>query len=102
MTCADFKFAENPSAKDRTNQAKKNVGKAAVAAAARDFSRQPAGDEAEENPTDKTPVNDDAKDLIHVKQEKGSGEHASSLFILMWAVVKSVSEPEKWPCQKAR
>ena len=89
---ADFKFAENPPAKDGTNQAEKNVSETAVAAASRDFSRQPTGDEAEQNPADETAINDDAKDLIHVKQEKGSGEHGGSLFVLVWAVVESVSE----------
>jgi hypothetical protein len=69
VACADFEFAENPAAKNGADEAKKNVGKAAIAAAARDFSGEPPGDEAEKNPTDETSVNDYAENLIHVSKE---------------------------------
>src|SRR5579859_206000 len=78
---ANFELAENPAAEDGADESEKNVGEAAVAAAARDFSGETSGDEAEKNPTDETAVNDDAENLIHVNQEKKGGEHAGSLVV---------------------
>jgi hypothetical protein len=66
---ADFQFAENPSAKHGTNEAEENVGQATVAAAARDFSGEPPGNETEQNPANEAAINDYAKDLIYIREE---------------------------------
>jgi hypothetical protein len=66
---ADFEFAENPAAEDRTDESEKNVRETAVATAARDFSREPTCDEAEKNPTGEAAINGDAKDLIYVSHD---------------------------------
>jgi hypothetical protein len=47
-------FDEDPSAEVGADQAKHYVSDAAKAAAARDFSRQPSGDQAKEQPRNKT------------------------------------------------
>src|SRR5262245_35867092 len=45
---------EDPAADKGTDQAKNNVGDAAVAAAAREFAREPPGNEAEKQPCKKS------------------------------------------------
>jgi hypothetical protein len=46
----DSQLGENPAADKGTDQAQNNISDAAEAAAARDFSREPAGDQAQEKP----------------------------------------------------
>jgi len=68
VTSADLQFAKNPSAEDGADESEKNVREAAVATAARDFSGEPSGDEAEKNPTDEPAIDDYTEDLVYVSQ----------------------------------
>jgi hypothetical protein len=55
----NFELYENPSADERTDDSQDNVRDAAKAAAARDFSGKPSGDEADENPAPESSGEDD-------------------------------------------
>ena len=60
----DSEFHEDPAAEDGADQAEDDVGDAAVAAAAGNFSGEPAGDQADDDPADQAALrirlNDDA------------------------------------------
>jgi hypothetical protein len=84
---AYFELTENPAAEDRADQAEQDVCEAPIAAAASDFSSEPARDEAEKDPAYETTIDYNTKDLIHVRECEKSGEHAGSLIKLMWTVV---------------
>lgn len=72
------KLHENPAADEGTDQPEHDVGDASEATATRDFSRKPAGDEADQEPSDDSvPVLDD-KDLRVGENGKKEKVHFAS------------------------
>jgi len=69
---------EKSSAEDGADESEKNVREAAVATAARDFSGEPSGDEAEKNPTDEPAIDDYTEDLVYVSQVRTTRACSSS------------------------
>src|SRR5579863_5196808 len=60
---ANIEFRENPAAENGAHHAKDDVGYATKAAAARDGSGQPAGDQADDHPSDHGLGNVERKDV---------------------------------------
>src|SRR5271169_4912777 len=69
---------ENPSADERADDAKNNVGDAAEAAAARDFSGKPSGDKADDDPAPESAGEINRNTLCLDQSAKKRGGHSAS------------------------
>src|SRR5260370_16575125 len=71
-------FHENPAANEGANDSKNNVRDAAEPAAARDFSREPAGNQADQQPADDPAAVFEVNDMFIEKNGAPSSKHFPS------------------------
>src|ERR1700730_17151269 len=74
----DVQFEEDPATQNRADQTENDVCDATIARAARDFSGEPAGDQADQYPADQALLPLDHNDSILEKMQEKCREHSAS------------------------
>jgi len=74
----DSKLGKNPAADEGANDSKNNVGDAAKAAPARDFSRKPSRDQADQQPANDPAAVLEVKDMFIEENGAQSWKHFTS------------------------